>query len=106
MIRTAGRLFVPLAMFGFLGTASFPATAHRAPSGWQYPISCCSGKDCYEIDASELQKVMGAYKILATGQFFGFNRVRFSPDGHYHRCSYNGDRATTTFCLFVPMPNA
>ena len=49
---------------------------------------------------------MGAYKILATGQFFGFNRVRFSPDGHYHRCSYNGDRATTTFCLFVPMPNA
>jgi hypothetical protein len=49
--------------------------------------------------------VIGAFKILATGQFFGFNRVKISPDGHYHRCSLRGDRKTTTVCLFVPLPN-
>ena len=106
MIRIAGRLFVPFALLAMLSVPPLPAMAHDAPSGWHYPVSCCSGRDCYEIDASELQEVMGAYKILATGQFFGFNRVKVSPDGHYHRCSYNGNRAATTFCLFVPQPNA
>ena len=103
MLRTAASLCI-----AFAATIGLPprVQAHHAPSGWQYPVSCCSNGDCYEIPASDLQEVMGAYKILATGQYFGFSRVRFSPDGHYHRCSYNGDRHATTFCLFVPQPNA
>jgi len=105
MIRTAGCLLAAFVFLTIAGSAP-EAHAHRAPSGWQYPVSCCSGSDCYEIPASDLQEVMGAYKILATGQYFGFSKVRFSPDGRYHRCSYNGDRRATTFCLFVPQPNA
>jgi hypothetical protein len=105
MSLLAGRTFVPLAILGLLAS-SLPAVAHRAPSGWQYPVSCCSKANCYEIDPAEVENVMGAYKILATGQFFGFSRVKISPDGHYHRCSLRGDRKTTTVCLFVPQPNA
>ena len=105
MSLLAGRTFVPLAIMCLLAS-SLPAMAHAARGGWQYPINCCSNGDCYEIDPSEIQMAPGAYKILATGQFLGFNRVKVSPDGHYHRCSYNGDRAATTFCLFVPEPNA
>ena len=88
MIRTPGCLLAVFALLSAAGAAP-PSHAHQAASGWHYPVSCCSGGDCYEIPASDLQEVMGAYKILATGQ-----------------CSYNGDRRATTFCLFVPQPNA
>ncbi|MDQ0474510.1 hypothetical protein [Labrys wisconsinensis] len=83
-----------------------PAAAHQAPTGWQYPVECCGGHDCYEIQASDLQVVAGGWKVLATGQIFGSSQVRHSPDGRYYRCSYGGDPARTTNCLFVPDQNS
>src|SRR5882724_12900499 len=76
-----------------------PAAAHTAPSGWQFPVECCGGHDCYEIDASEVVPAMGSWHILASGEFFSARRVKPSPDGHAYRCSYDGDRRRTTNCL-------
>jgi len=53
-----------------------PAAAHTAPSGWQFPVECCGGHDCYEIDASEVVPAMGSWHILASGEFFSARRVR------------------------------
>lgn len=95
------------------------ASAHEAPSGWQYPIACCSGHDCYPVDAAAIEpRPGGAYRILATGEVFGppdrpgpgpaeaHGRVhRWSGDQDFHRCSPTGQASdTTSYCLFVPRP--
>jgi len=103
MVRIVAGAVSLLAMAGSCGAG---ASAHMARSGWQYPVECCGGHDCYEIDPSELEPALGSWKIIATGQYFSASRVRRSPDGRYHRCSYNGDRSRTTNCLFFPEPSS
>jgi hypothetical protein len=107
MVRIAAGALALAATLGVgPGPPTPPAHAHSAPSGWQYPIECCGGHDCYEIDASEIVAAPGSWRILATGEFFSASRVKRSPDGHYHRCSYEGDPKRTTNCLFVPGPSS
>jgi len=80
------------------------AAAHDAPSGWIYPVSCCSDYDCREVaDANILERPEG-YVIKATGETLAMTdyRVRPSPDGRYHWCSVKGRPDGWTICLFVP----
>lgn len=76
-----------------------PAFPHQAPMGWSYDRSCCSGKDCHQIDdASVSEGAMGYTVTLTPDQhhqlmqprtFFvehGSERIRPSPDGRYHAC--------------------
>ena len=84
-----------------LGLASpgcVPLEAHFAPSGWEYPFECCSGRDCHPTTAI-IQG--GGYFLPETGETIPAmdSRVRESGDGEYHRCG----SATHTRCLFVPL---
>lgn len=86
-----------------LGAAA-PAAAHRAPSGWSYPYSCCSGIDCREVPAKAISERPEGYVINNTGEVvqYGDKRVKDSPDGEWHWCSVAGADDTRTICLFVP----
>ena len=83
---------------------ALPASAHEAMSGWEYPIECCSGTDCYEIGAADFETIDTGYRIKASGELiaWGDKRVRASGDGRFHRCSYGGKPEAATICFFVP----
>ncbi|MEJ1157308.1 hypothetical protein [Prosthecomicrobium sp. N25] len=85
-----------------IGVLARAAPAHEAPSGWTYPRACCSGQDCYVIDARDVEVSPYGYRILATGEVIAFDRARSSPDGQFHRCSLGGKPTAPTTCLFVP----
>ncbi len=81
---------------------------HDAPSGWAYPVECCSNLDCREVADADVREGPDGYVIPATGEVvpYGDARVKDSPDGRFHWCAL-GDglsrpRETSTICLFVP----
>lgn len=80
------------------------ADAHDAPSGWTYPLSCCSDHDCREVPDAAVRAGPGGYVIVGTGEVIGYGdrRVKPSPDGRYHWCSHGGRDDSRTICLFVP----
>lgn len=97
-----------------LGLAPRLAHGHE----W-YPRDCCSGTECYEISAADVEPVPGGgWRIKRTGEVFhqsdgwttyggeSHPRIRVSPPeagGTYHRCSFrNGDPNANTICIFVP----
>lgn len=86
--------------------------AHDAPTGWTYPISCCSGVDCREVgdaftpnaDVRVFETATG-YQISSTGEVIPYTdrKVRFSPDGRFHLCCAGADfEACRLLCLFAP----
>lgn len=81
-----------------------PAGAHEALSGWAYPTSCCSGRDCYPVSGPALEAAADGYHIKATGEVIPFTSRRIKPsgDGLYHRCSWGGNVNASTICLFIP----
>ncbi|MBZ7927634.1 hypothetical protein [Ensifer adhaerens] len=83
---------------------AFPALAHDAPSGWSYPMSCCSNFDCREVPAADIGERPQGFIVNATGETIPYkdSRIRQSPDGEYHWCSTNGSHTGRTICLFVP----
>lgn len=97
-----GCLLAVAVPFSWGGLVEWRAQAHEAAAGWSYPIECCSGHDCYEIEATDVVAVPGGWRIKATGEVKTTAETRFSPDGRYHRCSYAADRLKPTICLFVP----
>ena len=87
-----------------IAAIAFDARAHDAPSGWTYPLACCSDFDCREVpDAAVLERPEG-YVIVATGEVIPMSdrKVRHSPDGRFHWCSTGGRPDGKTICLFVP----
>jgi hypothetical protein len=65
--------------------AAGPAAAHS----W-YPMSCCSGSDCYSIPSSDVDLRPDGYFIKPTGELIPYGDARISPPdsgGDYHRCS-------------------
>lgn len=88
---------------GILLSLPTVAFAHQAPSGWQYPLECCSDRDCMEVADTAIEERPEGYIIKETGEVIPMTdrRIRFSPDGHFHWCRslYQEHR---TFCLFVP----
>lgn len=101
--RFAARLSV-IASLGFLVSPIPSSFAHQAKSGWNYPISCCSGIDCREVPNKAISERPEGYVIVGTGEVLAYkdSRVRNSPDGEYHWCSVGGANNTKTVCLFVP----
>ena len=80
-------IIVALVMLAIVAWLS-PAKAHD----W-YPLSCCSKKDCFALDQSEVAIERGGYRIKATNELVPFNRARQTPSeggGSYHRCSVGG----------------
>lgn len=88
-----------------IGLAAYAGLALRASQAhdW-YDYDCCSDMDCYPIEAAELAIVPGGWRIRATNELIGWDdsKRRDSKDGRFHRCSYGGDRARKTICLYVP----
>jgi len=87
----------------FVGFMAFPALPHEAESGWSYPLSCCSDRDCRHVEAGAVRQTPDGYQIAATGEILPYadRRIRPSPDGLYHWCA---DAASPrTICLFVPV---
>lgn len=97
-------LVLPGAALLALATAPLPASAHKAKSGWKYPLECCSNKDCREVSAENISERADGYIISQTGERLGYSdpRLRDSPDGVYHWCSAEGAEDGRTICLFVP----
>ncbi len=76
------------------------APAHEAPSGWKYPLECCSDRDCAELSEADIPKPLpGGDWLLSTGEIVPRSKVKWSPDGHYHLC--RGVSGGMIFCLFV-----
>ena len=81
-----------------------PALAHDAPSGWIYPLECCSNYDCREVEKAEVEEGPLGYVIRTTGEVIPMTdaKVKMSPDGEFHWCSRGGKQDGATICLFVP----
>lgn len=81
-----------------------PAFAHDAPSGWAYPLSCCSGFDCRAVPQTSVRAGPQGYVVQPSGETVGYAdaRVKPSPDDDYHWCTVGGRDDGRTICLFVP----
>lgn len=103
-IRSAVLLGVIVAVIIIFAPRVF---AHEAPTGWTYPVACCSNKDCQMVSNDAIHEpdsVDPNYVIRLTNERIDprDRRVQFSPDGMFHWCAaQDGDRRT--ICLFVPL---
>jgi hypothetical protein len=92
-------------------------SSHEAPSGWSYPIQCCSNRDCTKIDASEVRATAQGYEVTlkpgmhdfitektgARSYVIPYSRARQSPDGEFHICIRMD---LQLLCFFAPPPGA
>ena len=102
-MRISIRFALMLIVLVFTGFAS--ATAHPAPSGWNYPPSCCQNRDCMQIADDDVRALQGGWGVKATGEVIPYLMAMPSPDGSFHRCSphfYDRREPDHTICLFVP----
>jgi len=92
-------LSIALIVAGWL----FPAQAHQAPTGWAYPITCCSNQDCREVAEAKVIENRNGFTV-PSGELIHHNdrRLKDSPDGAYHWCTASGADDGKTLCLFVP----
>ena len=61
--------------------------------------------DCREVADKAISERPEGYVVKSTGEVvaYGDTRVKDSPDGDYHWCSYQaGTDDGHTICLFVP----
>ncbi|WP_085467649.1 hypothetical protein [Mesorhizobium australicum] len=89
----------------FVAMGAREASAHDAPAGWTYPLSCCSSFDCREAQTGEVEERPEGFVIAGTGEIVPMTdrRIRNSPDGKFHWCArQSGVDAGCTICLFVP----
>jgi hypothetical protein len=97
------RFALALVVFVLAGFAI--ATAHPAPSGWNYPPHCCHNQDCVQISDDAVMATQGGWGVKATGEVIPYDAVQPSPDGSFHRCSprfADTHEIDRTICLFVP----
>lgn len=69
------------------------AQAHQAPSGWEYPGSCCSSVDCEPIPMDGLVQEDDGWHVIYTSARFGsinvtinYGQEKDSGDGSFHIC--------------------
>lgn len=90
-------------LLGLVGCTAV-ALSHEAMSGWAYDTSCCSGQDCYQIRADSVRATPSGWLVPETNEVipYGDKKLKVSGDGEFHRCSWQGDKAAATICLYVP----
>lgn len=85
------------------------AEAHEAPSGWRYPLVCCSNRDCTMVRADKVRETPDGYVVrLVPGDHdfltapatfvIPYTEAKTSPDGEYHLCI---SRALNVLCFFA-----
>ena len=99
-----------------------PAWPHQAPSGWTYSQNCCSGRDCAQAEAGQVEERPDGYHVsvapghhpmvkdvpFATIVAYGDTRIRNSLDEHFHIClspryhHADGTWSQRLLCLYVP----
>lgn len=93
---------------------AWAARSHQAPSGWEYPISCCSNQDCARVSAEAVRERRGGWHVTVTAGthpqvlagapaimvFVAAAEAQPSPDGEYHICLHPSDKRV--LCFFVP----
>jgi hypothetical protein len=73
------------------------AIAHEAPSGWSYPLKCCSSRDCQPVSPEFVTITAEGYRFtIPPGYHIAapnggvwdvpFARAELSPDGEFHLC--------------------
>jgi hypothetical protein len=79
-----------------------------------YPVECCGGSDCAEVENATYDSARGAdgaLPILAVTTALGTALVpsnfprRDSHDGKMHACMRPGAGEMRPICLFVPPPS-
>lgn len=76
-----------------------PAFAHKAPSGWEYDKSCCSGEDCSMLPPGAVEITPNGYRVTVRPEDnkqlietkvyeipFNTSGLRISGDAFYHIC--------------------
>lgn len=92
-----------LVVVALLIGAALVASAHDAPSGWRYPLSCCHKRDCAPLDPKLIQATEQGWYLMESGEVIPYSKAREAPDGLFHRCVKRPeDRRSETLCLFVP----
>lgn len=104
--RTGTLIFVAVSMSMIVPVLGLPetATAHMAPSGWVYPVQCCSNQDCEPIHDARVTEGPQGYVVQDSGEIIGYRdtRVKKSPDDEFHLCRAQRLPPSRTICLFVP----
>lgn len=62
------------------------AFAHNAPSGWTYPLHCCSDRDCHQLADDDVEILPTGWFIKSDNDFVPREKGEPSPDGNYHVC--------------------
>ena len=75
-----------------------PAYPHEAPSGWRYPMACCSNKDCGMLPKGAVRETANGFVVtILPGQHdmvndapatfaIPYGEEDLSPDGADHIC--------------------
>jgi len=74
-----------------------PAWPHEAPTGWMYPMECCSNRDCSEIPSDRVKEGPEGYRVTLlpgdhdfvkapVSHLIPYAITKPSPDGLYHIC--------------------
>ncbi len=91
-----------------------PARAHQAPSGWTYPVECCSDtQDCQTISGSDVTSDEDGYIVtLAPGEhrhapeggtfYMLDNQIKPSGDDNFHVCIHEYTNGPGAICLYIP----
>jgi hypothetical protein len=107
---------------GLLVAAATAARAYQAPSGWVYPIACCSGRDCTLIAPTRVRVTAQGYAVSlmpgdhdfitdATGPrgyLVPFATAKPSPDSDFHIYirPATAEKPFELLCFFAPEPGA
>ena len=80
------------------------AKSHEAPTGWSYPVECCSAVDCFPVKSDVIKDVTGGFLVTTNNDTIPSQsyKVKDSPDGLYHLCTQGGKPTGRTLCIFVP----
>lgn len=80
------------------------ARSHDAPTGWSYPLQCCSLQDCRPVPSDWIDESGGDFRIVPTDEHIAMSdpRIKQSKDENWHWCSVAGSDDSRTICLFVP----
>lgn len=85
------------------------ARAHEATASVQYPLICCSNRDCRPTLEGEVKQTPQGYTLTSTGETVPYNDRRIKPfeaDGRIHVCQQAGDfDKGRILCLLVPPPS-